>query len=41
LVIEGLLAPDDGTLRREAVAAYDDATTAFTDELDVVRALMP
>jgi hypothetical protein len=41
LVIDGLLAPDDGTLRREAVAAYDDATTAFTDEIDVVRALMP
>jgi hypothetical protein len=41
LVIEGLLAPDDGTLRREAVAAYIEATTDFTDQLDVVRALTP
>ena len=41
LVIDGLLAPDDGTLRREAVIAYADATTAFTDQLDVVRSLTP
>jgi hypothetical protein len=40
-VIDGLLAPDDGTLRREAVIAYGDATAAFTDQLDVVRALTP
>lgn len=40
-VIDGLLAPDDGTLRREAVEAYADATTAFLDQLDTVRSLTP
>ena len=40
-VINGLLEPDDGTLRREAVIAYDDATAAFIAELDNVRSLTP
>ncbi len=40
-VIEGLRAPDDGTARREAVAAYATATVAFQDQLDVVRSLTP
>lgn len=40
-VIDGLNAPDDGTLRREAVAAYGLATTTFTQQLDAVRALTP
>ncbi|KAA3640452.1 MAG: hypothetical protein DWP92_03030 [Armatimonadetes bacterium] len=40
-VIDGLLAPDDGSLRRQAVTAYGDATTAFTAQLDTVRALTP
>lgn len=40
-VIDGLKAPDDGSLRREAVKAYDEATTAFTAQLDVVRNLTP
>ena len=40
-VIDGLLAPDDGTSRREAVEAYAEATTAFLDQLDVVRSLTP
>jgi len=40
-VIEGLLAPDDGTLRRAAVQAYNDATVAFSAQLDVVRGLTP
>ncbi len=40
-VLEGLLAPDDGSLRRDAVQAYNDSTTAFTAQLDVVRALTP
>ncbi len=40
-VIDGLKAPDDGTLRREAVQKYNDATTAFSGELDVVRGLTP
>ena len=40
-VIDGLLAPDDGSLRRQAVTAYGDATTAFTQQLDAVRALTP
>jgi hypothetical protein len=40
-VIAGLLAPDDGSLRRQAVTAYGDATTAFTQQLDTVRALTP
>jgi hypothetical protein len=40
-VIDGLLAPDDGSQRRQAVEDYAAATTAFTDQLDVVRALTP
>ncbi|GMQ98091.1 MAG: hypothetical protein BMS9Abin17_0596 [Acidimicrobiia bacterium] len=40
-VIAGLLAPDDGTLRRAAVQAYNDATIAFSTQLDVVRDLTP
>lgn len=40
-VIDGLLAPDDGSMRRQAVTAYGDATTAFAAELDTVRALTP
>ncbi len=40
-VIDGLYAPDDGTLRREAVAEYTVKTTAFNDQLDVVRSLTP
>lgn len=40
-VIDGLLAPDDGSLRRQAVTAYGEATTAFTQQLDDVRALTP
>ncbi len=40
-VIEGLKAPDDGTLRREAVQGYNDATVAFAAQLDVVRGLTP
>jgi hypothetical protein len=40
-VIAGFEAPDDGTQRRAAVAAYDEATTAFLDQLDQVRALTP
>ena len=40
-VIDGLKAPDDGTLRREAVQAYNDATVAFAAQLDVVRNLTP
>ena len=40
-VIDGLNAPDDGTARREAVDAYNQATTTFLDQLDTVRALTP
>jgi len=40
-VIAGLLAPDDGSLRRAAVQAYNDATIAFSTQLDVVRGLTP
>lgn len=40
-VIDGLLAADDGALRRQAVEDYAAATTAFTDQLDVVRSLTP
>ena len=40
-VIAGLEAPDDGTARREAVAAYDTATADFLAQLDVVRAQTP
>lgn len=41
LVIDGLLAPDDGTLRRAAVEEYAVTTVAFNDQLDVVRGLTP
>ncbi len=41
IVIDGLHAPDDGTLRREAVAEYAVATNAFNDQLDIVRDLTP
>jgi len=40
-VVDGLLAPDDGTLRREAVIQYSADTDAFLAQLDVVRALTP
>ncbi len=40
-VIDGLRAPDDGTQRREAVEEYAVKTTAFNDQLDVVRGLTP
>ena len=40
-VIDGLLAPDDGSDRRAAVIAYGEATTAFIQQLDAVRALTP
>ncbi|MCL1593502.1 MAG: hypothetical protein M3132_04010 [Actinomycetia bacterium] len=40
-VIEGLEAPDDGTLRREAVQAYNDSSIAFATQIDVVRGLTP
>lgn len=40
-VIAGFEAPDDGTLRREAVAAYQATTVAFQEQLDTVRSLTP
>ncbi len=40
-VIEGFEAPDDGTLRREAVQAYNDSSIAFAAQIDVVRGLTP
>ena len=40
-VIEGLRAPDDGTARREAVAAYEVLTTEFIATLIQVRAATP
>ncbi|MEN8234464.1 MAG: hypothetical protein ABFR89_06020 [Actinomycetota bacterium] len=40
-IIDGLNAPDDGTARREAVAAYEALTTALIDSLDAVRAATP
>ncbi len=40
-VITGFEAPDDGTLRRESVAAYQTTTVAFQDQLDTVRSLTP
>ncbi len=40
-VIDGLHAPDDGTLRREAEDEYAVKTAAFNDQLDVVRSLTP
>ena len=36
-VIAGLEAPDDGTLRQQAVQAFNDASIAFADQLDIVR----
>jgi len=41
VVIDGLHAPDDGTLRRAAVAEYALTTKAFNDQLDLVRELTP
>ncbi len=40
-VIDGLLEPDDGSLRREAIIAYAEATAEFTGQLDAVRSLTP
>ena len=40
-VIDGLRAPDDGTLRRAAVDSYSATSAAFTKQLDVVRGLTP
>ena len=40
-VIAGFEAPDDGTLRREAVDAYAVETAAFQAQLDTVRSLTP
>jgi hypothetical protein len=40
-VIAGLEAPDDGTLRQQAVQAYNDATVALADQLDAVRGQTP
>ena len=40
-VIDGLQAPDDGTARREAVAAYEVLTTEFVATLIQVRAATP
>lgn len=40
-VIEGLAERDDGSRRRQAVPRFGEATTAFTAELDTVRALTP
>lgn len=40
-VIDGLRAPDDGTLRRAAVEEYPVTTLAFNDQLDIVRELTP
>jgi len=40
-VIEGLRAPDDGTARREAAAAYETLTADFLAALDQVKAATP
>ncbi len=40
-VIEGLRAPDDGTARREAVAAYATLTDEFLTAIDAVEAATP
>lgn len=40
-VIAGLEAPDDGTLRQQAVQAFNDASIVFADQLDAVRAQTP
>ena len=39
--IDGLRAPDDGTARREAVAAYGVLTDDFLATLDAVKAATP
>jgi hypothetical protein len=40
-VIAGLEAPDDGTLRQQAVQAFNDASIVFADQLDIVRSQTP
>lgn len=40
-VIAGLRAPDDGTARRDAVAAYETLTTEFIGSLNQVKAATP
>ena len=40
-VVEGLRAPDDGTARREAVAAYGTLTDEFLTAIDAVKAATP
>ena len=40
-VVEGLRAPDDGTARREAVAAYATLTDEFLAAIDAVKAATP
>lgn len=40
-VIAGLRAPDDGTARRDAVAAYETLTTEFIGSLSQVKAATP
>jgi hypothetical protein len=40
-VIAGLEAPDDGTLRQQGVQAFNDASIAFADQLDIVRSQTP
>ena len=40
-VVDGLLAPDDGSLRREAVIQYGADTATFLAQLDAIRALTP
>lgn len=39
--IAGLEAPDDGTLRKQGVQAFNDASIAFAAQLDVVRGQTP
>jgi hypothetical protein len=40
-VVEGLRAPDDGTLRRQAVADYDTAVDTFLAQLATVKDATP
>jgi hypothetical protein len=40
-VIEGLRAPDDGTARRDAAAAYETLTADFLASLDRVKNATP
>ncbi len=40
-VLDGLLAPDDGTARREAVENYNIGVDAFLAQLEVVRQATP